>query len=278
MDNEKVKAIEEWDPPSKVYELRSFLGLVNYYRRFIQGFSGRAAPLTNLLKKNQPWHWTRECQEALEDLKGAIMADPVLALPDHAKPFEVHTDASDYAIGGVLMQEGHPIAYESRKLNDTERKYTVQEKGMTAIVHCLRTWRHYLLGSKFVVRTDKIATSYFQTQKKLSPKQARWQDFLAEFDMCIEYKPGRTNRLADALSRKAELVSLKLQEITAVSQFRGTLSYRIKEGLQYNAVSRNLLQAVKEGRTRRFWEKDGLLYTKGISFSSQGGITYVGTC
>lgn len=96
--------------------------------------------------------------------------------------------------------------------------------------------------------------------------------------MCIEYKPGRTNRLADALSRKAELVSLKLQEITAVSQFRSTLSYRIKEGLQYNAVSRNLLQAVKEGRTRRFWEKDGLLYTKGISFSSQGGITYVGTC
>lgn len=104
MANEKGKAIEEWDPPSKVYELRSFLGLVNYYRRFIQGFSGRAAPLTNLLKKNQPWHWTRECQEAFEDLKGAIMADPVLALPDHAKPFEVHTDASDYAIGGVLMQ------------------------------------------------------------------------------------------------------------------------------------------------------------------------------
>lgn len=101
------------------------------------------------------------------------MADPVLALPDHAKPFEVHTDASDYAIGGVLMQEGHPIAYESRKLNDTERKYTVQEKEMTAIVHCLRTWRHEMLGSKFVVRTDNIVTSYFQTLKKLSPKQAR---------------------------------------------------------------------------------------------------------
>ena len=118
------------------------------------------------------------------------MADPVLALPDLAKSFEVHTDDSDYAIGGVLMQEGHPIAYESRKFNDIERKYTVKEKGMTAIVHCLRTWRQYLLGSKFVVRTDKIETSYFQTQKKLSSKQARWQDFLAEFDMCIEYKAG----------------------------------------------------------------------------------------
>ena len=177
------------------------------------------------------------------------MADPVLAFPDHAKPFEVHTDASDYAIGGVLMQaRGHPIAYKSRKLNDTERKYKVQEKEMAAIVHCLRTWRHYLL--------------YFQTQKKLSPKQARWQDFLAEFDMCIEYKPGRTNLVADALSRKAELVSLKLQERTAVSQFRSTFSDRRKEVIKYDAVARSLLEAVKEEK-RRFWEKDGLLYTKG---------------
>lgn len=134
---------------------------------------------------------------------------------------------------------------------------------MTAIVHCLRTWRQILLGSKFVVRTDNIATSYFQTQKKLSPKQARWQDFLAEFDMWIEYKPGRTNLVADALSRKAaELVSLKLQEITAVSQFRSALSDRIKGVLQYDAVARSLLQTVKEEK-RRFWEKDGLLYTKG---------------
>lgn len=111
---------------------------------------------------------------------------------------------------------------------------------MTVVLSTLRTWRHYLLG---VVRTDNIATSYFQTQKKLSPKQARWQDFLAEFDMCIEYKPGRTNLVAGALSRKAELVSLKLQEITAVSQFRSTLSDRIKEGLQYDAVARSLLQS-----------------------------------
>ncbi|KAJ4960393.1 hypothetical protein NE237_020303 [Protea cynaroides] len=101
--------------------------------------------------KDQPWHWTRECQEAFEDLKGAIMADSVVTLPDHAKPFQVHTDASDYAIGGVLMQEGHPIAYESRKLNDTELKYTVQGKKMTAIVHYLCLWRHYLLRSKFIV-------------------------------------------------------------------------------------------------------------------------------
>ena len=99
--------------------------------------------------------------------------EPVLVLPDHTKVFEVHTDALDFAIGGVLMQERHPIAFESCKLNDTERCYTVQEKEMTAIVYCLRTWRHYLLGSHFIVKTYNVATSYFQTQKKLSHKQAR---------------------------------------------------------------------------------------------------------
>ena len=119
-----------------------------------------------------------------------MASDPVLQLPNLSMPFEVHTDASDYAIGGVLVQEGHPVAFESRKLNDVEKRYTVQEKEMTAVVHCLRTWRHYLLGSKFVVKTDNVATSYFLSQKKLSPKQARWQDFLAEFDMVLEYKPG----------------------------------------------------------------------------------------
>ena len=99
-------------------------------------------------------------------MKKAICKELVLSLPDHTKPYEVHTDASDFAIGGVLMQEGHPIAYESRKLNETERRYTVQEKEMTVIIHCLRVWRHYLFGTKFVIMTDNIATSYFQTQKK----------------------------------------------------------------------------------------------------------------
>lgn len=120
----------------------------------------------------------------------------MLKLPDQHSPFEVHTDASDFAIGGVLVQDGHPVAYESRKLNDTERRYTVQKKEMTAVVHSVRVWRHYLLGSKFLVKTTNVATSYFQTQKKLSPKQARWQDFLFEFYMILAHKPGRV--VADA--------------------------------------------------------------------------------
>jgi hypothetical protein len=174
MDKAKVRAIAEWEPPTRIPELRSFLGLANYYRRFVKGYSDIATPLTDLLKKGRAWEWDVKCQEAFENLKAALIEEPVLALPDFAKPFEVHSDASDYAIGGVLMQDGHPIAFESRKLNDAERRYTVQEKEMTAMVHCLRTWRHYLLGAAFIVKMDNVATSYLQSQKKLSPKQARW--------------------------------------------------------------------------------------------------------
>jgi hypothetical protein len=256
MEQDKVKAIQEWEPPTKVTELRSFLGLVNYYRRFIKGYSARATPLTDLLKKNKAWEWSKKCQEAFEDLKKAVTEEPVLGLPDHTKPYEIHTDASDFAIGGVLMQEGHPIAYESRKLNDTERRYTVQEKEMTAIIHCLRTWRHYLLGSKFEIKTDNVATSYFQTQKKLSPKQARWQDFLAEFDYVLEYKPGKVNLVADALSRKAELASMS-------SQPKGELMDLIKEGLSQDKTAKSLVALANDGKTRRSWMEGGLLYTKG---------------
>ncbi|RVW28374.1 Transposon Tf2-11 polyprotein [Vitis vinifera] len=183
MDNSKVKAIQEWDPPTKVPQLRSFLGLVNYYRRFIKGYSARAAPLTDLLKKNKAWEWDERCQQAFEDLKKAVTEEPVLALPDHTKVFESQAKRRGEALHGA-------------------------RKGDDAIVHCLRTWRHYLLGSHFIVKTDNVATSYFQTQKKLSPKQARWQDFLAEFDYTLEYKPGSANHVADALSRKAELASM----------------------------------------------------------------------
>ncbi|GJR39352.1 putative nucleotidyltransferase, ribonuclease H [Tanacetum coccineum] len=163
MDGAKIKDIQDWESPTKVTELRSFRGLVNYYRRFIMGYSAISSPLTDLLKKNKAWIWDEECQAAFRSLKKAFMEEPVLRLPDVTMPFKFHTDASNFAIGGVLMQDGYPIAFESRKLNETERKYTVQEKEMTTVVHCLRIWRHYLLGSRLVIKTNNIAMSYFQT-------------------------------------------------------------------------------------------------------------------
>ncbi|TXG69042.1 hypothetical protein EZV62_003977 [Acer yangbiense] len=164
---------------------------------------------------------------------------------------------ADFAIGGVLMQNGHPIVFESRKLSDTERRYTVQEKEMTAIIHYLRVWRHYLLGATFLIMTDNVTTSYFQTQKKLSPEQARWQDFLAEFDYRLKYKPGKANVVADALSRKAELA------IINTSQPQSTLISCIKEGLQQDPLAKSLIKLANEGKTRRFWLDEGILLTTG---------------
>ncbi|XP_057754711.1 uncharacterized protein LOC130974013 [Arachis stenosperma] len=238
MDQGKVKAIKEWEPLNKVFELRSFLRLANYYRRFMKGYSAKAAPLTDLLKKNHSWDWSKEYQKAFDELKAAITEGPVLALHDYSKVFEVHTDASDYAIGGILMQEGHPISFKSHKLNDTERRYTVQEKEMIAVVYCLRTWHHYLLSSHFIVKTDNVATSYFQTQKKLSPKQTRWRDFLAEFDFEFEYKSGKTNVVADALSRKVELVT--------ISMVKGDIVHTIKEGLHHDPLAKKLVELARE--------------------------------
>lgn len=255
MTQDKVRAILEWDQPTGVKELRSFLGLANYYRRFIGGYSAVAAPLTDMLRKDRAWLWDERSRRAFENLKQAISREPVLALPDFGQPFEVHTDASDFAIGGVLMQARHPIAFESRKLSETERRYTVQEKEMTAVVHCLRVWRHYLLGAHFLVLTDNVATSFFQSQKKLSPKQARWQDFLAEFDFTLAYKPGTANVVADALSRKACLA--------AVSRAEGDLVQRIRAGLPMDPTAKGLMEQAAEGKTRRFWCDSGLLYTKG---------------
>lgn len=166
----------------------------------------------------------------------------MLKLPGQHSPFEVHTDASDFAIGGVLVQDGHPVAYESRKLNETERRYTIQsrrKKEMTAVVDCLRVLRHYPLGSPFLVKTSNVATSDFQTQKTLSPKQARWQDFLFEFYMILAHKPGRV--VADA----KQLMALRLVPATSESRVEGTIVSHIREGLEKDPLAKSILRLVE---------------------------------
>ncbi|KAK4409345.1 hypothetical protein Sango_0007500 [Sesamum angolense] len=113
-----------------------------------------------------------QCQVAFDNLKRKMVTDPVLALPDMSKPFAVETDTSDSTLGGVLMQDNHPVTFESRKLKDVERRYSVHEKELMAVVHCLRLWHHYLLGSPFVVKTDNTAVSHFMTQPKLTSREA----------------------------------------------------------------------------------------------------------
>ncbi|KAG6517981.1 hypothetical protein ZIOFF_021381 [Zingiber officinale] len=209
------------------------------------------------------------CKEAFERLKAAIASEPVLRLPDFELPFEVHMDASDRAIGGVLVQEGHPVAFESRKLNAAEQKYSAHEKEMVAVVHCLQVWRVYLLGTKFLVRTDNIANTFFATQKKLSPKQARWQEFLAEYDFAWEHKPGKHNQVVDALSRKEVFATFY-----SISRVESDMMERIKAVAASDTAYGKLVQQVRDGVIRRYWIEDDLLVYKGgrVFVPAAGGL------
>ncbi|KAK3006498.1 hypothetical protein RJ639_017037 [Escallonia herrerae] len=171
----------------------------------------------------------------------------------------VRTDASDFALEGVLMQECHPVAYESRKLNEAERRYTTHEKEFLAVVHCLRVWRHYLLGSSFIVRTDNTAVSHFLSQSKLSSKQARWQELLAEFNFMLEYRAGSTNSVANALSRKAELDQVALMAMNAIVRADSRVAINIKKkirmALTRDPVAQQLLKLIESesnGQMERF--------------------------
>lgn len=169
----------------------------------------------------------------------------------------MHTDASGRAIGGVLVQDGHFIAFEGRKLKEAEERYSTHEKEMLAVVHCLRIWRHYLLGTKFVVLTDNVANTFFQSQKTLSPKQARWMEFLEEYDFTWQHKPGRHNLVPDALSRKAQ------EMCAAITAVESDFTKRVQEECKIDSEYQRLVEQVKEGSVRRYWLEKGLLFTTG---------------
>jgi hypothetical protein len=203
MDDHKVKVILDWESPRLVLALRSFIGLTSYCRKFIKKFVKITTPLTNLLKKSSgACKWDEAYDEAFETLKGILMKTSMLKLSDFDKDFEIHSDASNFMIGRVLVQNGRPVAFESKKLNETKRRWLIHEKEMWAVIHCLKTWGHYIGSKDVVVWTDNVTLKYFAIQPKLSSKQVRWQDTLTLFNVDIRHKPGMENVMPDALSRK----------------------------------------------------------------------------
>jgi hypothetical protein len=198
---EKIRAILDWPMPKNLTELKGFFGLCSYYRRFVKGFSQLGAPLTDLTKKGA-FHWTEESQQTFDKMKEVMSTCPVLALPDFSQPFVLECDASGVGIGAVLMQGGHPIVFESRKLNESERLYPIYDKEMLAIMHALTKFRQYLVGNRFVVKTDHNSLKYFLDQKDLSERQQKWVSKIQAFDFDIEYVKGKRNIVADALSRR----------------------------------------------------------------------------
>jgi hypothetical protein len=216
MMEDKVQAIREWPTPRSVRDVRAFLGTAGYYRKFIRDFSAIAAPLSELTKDSVKFEWTASHESAFVRLKAAIAQGPVLILPNPSLPFVVHTDASGYAVGAVLQQDQgqglQPIAFLSKKMIDAETRYPVHEQELLAIIQALSAWRHYLHGSKFVVRTDHKSLQFFQTQPMLSGRQARWKDVLANFDFDIQYVEGKANVVADGLSRRSDHHQLAVLE------------------------------------------------------------------
>ena len=213
---EKVKSVRNWNPPnpnapSAVKWAQEFLGFANFYRRFIEGFSKIAKPLTDLTKKDIRFEWSDSCQEAFETLKNKFTEAPILVHYLSDRPTVIETDASDYALGAVLSQvcddkRLHPVAFHSRKFKTAEVNYDIHDKEMLAIVVALKEWEHMLKScqEEFTVYTDHKNLEYFATTKVLSRRQARWAEFLAEFWFKVVYRPGHLNTKADVLSRRRD--------------------------------------------------------------------------
>jgi hypothetical protein len=219
-DPRKVEVVQNWPKPKTLYEVKAFLGLASYFRRFIAGFSDRAGPLLKITRggasKRQgkvidiTGEWDDKCDAAFQDLRGALTEAPVLALPDFQKRFELISDASVFAIGAVLTQEKHAIAYESRKMSEPERRYITTDQELLAIMHALSVWRCYLEGVEFTVITDHNPLVHLKTQSNLNRRQARWVEILEQYAIAWEYRPGPKNP-ADPLSRLNYPVGLECE-------------------------------------------------------------------
>ena len=203
VDPEKVEAVANWTQPSNVSEIRSFLGLAGYYRRFIEGFSKTARPMTELLKKDVKFEWSAACEKSFQKLKERLTTAPVLVLPNIHQDFVVYCDASRRGLGCVLMQDGRVVAYASRQLKPHEQNYPTHDLELAAVVHALKIWRHYLIGNKCEIYTDHKSLKYIFTQPDLNMRQRRWLELIKDYDLQILYHPGKANVVADALSRKA---------------------------------------------------------------------------
>jgi len=200
MDKQKVQAVIEWKQPQNLKQLRGFLGLTGYYRRFIKSYVSMATPFTELLKKDA-FQWNKAATLAFNQLKNAVTSQPVLTLPNFELPFEIETDASGMGIGTVLMQNKHPIAFFSKKLSPSMQRQSTYTRELYAITKAIAEFCHYLLGRKFIIRTDHQSLKALLEQNLHTPDQHEWLHKLLGYDFEIHYKPGNENVPTDALSR-----------------------------------------------------------------------------
>ena len=211
MDPVKVKGITEWPTPTTVKELRSFLGFGNYYKDFIRNYSHIARPLHELTKKVTTWLWGAPQKQAFDTLKEKFTSYPVLRNPDYHKRFILDTDVSNHAVGASISQDfsdgRHPIAYFSKSLMPLEQNYNIYDRELLSIIYAVKAFKHFLLDAqqKFLIRSDHNNLKYFKSARKITPRQARWAEFLSDCDFELEHIPGKANMIADLLSRRIDL-------------------------------------------------------------------------
>ncbi|GJS60024.1 putative reverse transcriptase domain-containing protein, partial [Tanacetum coccineum] len=202
VDPAKIESIKDWASPKTPTEIRQFLGLAGYYRRFIEGFLKIAKPMTKLTQKKVMFIWGDKQEATFQLLKQKLCGAPILALPEGSEDFIIYYDASIKGLGAVLMQREKVIAYASRQLKIHEKNYTTHDLELGAVVFALKIWRHYMYGTKCTVFTDQKSLQHILDQKELNMRQHRWLELLSDYDCEIRYHPRKANVVADALSRK----------------------------------------------------------------------------
>ncbi|GKU88786.1 hypothetical protein SLEP1_g3007 [Rubroshorea leprosula] len=275
VDPSKVEAVVNWERPSNVTEVRSFLGLAGYYRRFVEGYSKISGPLTQLTRKNQKFEWTDKCEQSFQELKNRLVRTPILAILDNGGNFVVYTDASHKGLGCVLMQHGRVIAYGSRELKTHERNYPTHDLELVAIIFALKLWRHYLYGEEFEVHTDHQSLKYLFSQKELNLRQRRWMEYLNDYKCKIIYQLGKGNVVADALSRKSigTLASLMVMEWKLLEEFQN-LNVRFLPPMSDVLVSSLMVQPTLLSKIKEAQQKDSRLmeWMKDSGKSSKMGL------
>jgi hypothetical protein len=180
MDPSKVQDVMSWNAPTSVGDIQSFLRLVGYYQRFIEGFSKISKPMTDFLENDKKFEWTLACEASFQELKKRLTTAPILVMPDIEKPFSIYCDASNQGLGCVLMQDGHMVAYASRQLRMHEVHYLTHELELAVVLHALKIWRHYLMKKRCELYMDHKSLKYIFTQSNMNLRQRRWLELIKD--------------------------------------------------------------------------------------------------
>ncbi|GKB43443.1 reverse transcriptase domain-containing protein [Tanacetum coccineum] len=218
VDPSEIEAVKNWKAPRTSTEVRSFLDLAGYYRRFIENFSKIAKSLTILTQKSKTFDWGEEHELTFQTLKNKLCNTPVLALPDGLEDFVVYCDAFGVGLGCVLMKRGKVIASASSQLKIHEKNYTTHDLELGAVVFPLKIWRHYLYGTKSVIYTDHKSLQHIFSQKELNRQQRRWIELFSDYDCEIPYHPGKANVVVVALSRKERVKPKRVRAMNMILQ------------------------------------------------------------